>query len=81
MNVLDALDDQQLFAGVMTGPSWAAWRTALRAMFGLPLPEAELELYQRCTGRETPPERQCSEFWAICGRRAGKTYVLSVVAV
>jgi hypothetical protein len=80
MNLLDALDDPHLFSGLMAGPSWSAWRTALKALFGLPMDEAELELFRRCTARPLPPERQCSEFWAICGRRAGKTYALSVVA-
>jgi hypothetical protein len=80
VNLLEALNDPALFAGVMAGPTWSAWKAALKALFGLPLAEDELRLYQRCTGREEGPERQCGEFWAICGRRAGKTYVISVVA-
>jgi hypothetical protein len=80
LNIVDALDDPNVFPGVMQGSTWAPWRAALRAMFGLPLAEHERELFTRCTGRTSPPGRQVAEFWAVCGRRAGKTYALSVVA-
>ena len=81
MNLLEALDDEQLFKSRMAGPSWDGWRTALAALFGLPLDPAGLDLFRRCTGRQTAPTSQVSEFWAIIGRRGGKTFVLSLVAV
>jgi hypothetical protein len=76
VNILDALDDPNLFERWMQAPSW---RTALAAMFGLPVPD--MKLYRACTGRRRPPKKQVSEFWAIVGRRGGKTFVLSLVAV
>jgi hypothetical protein len=80
VNIIDGLDDPNVFPDVMQGPTWGPWRVAFKAMFGLPMADPERELFTRCTGRTGPPERQVAEFWAICGRRGGKTYALSVVA-
>lgn len=41
----------------------------------------EISLYQDCTGREKPPETESKELWAIIGRRGGKSFVASVIAV
>jgi hypothetical protein len=80
VNIIDGLNDSNVFPGVMEGASWGPWRVALKAMFGLPMADSERELFTRCTGRTSPPERQVAEFWSVCGRRGGKTYALSVVA-
>jgi hypothetical protein len=41
----------------------------------------QLAVYRQCTGRSTPPPAPVSETWLICGRRAGKSFVLALVAV
>jgi hypothetical protein len=79
VNIIDAIDDENLFRPWMEQPSWRPWRTALAAMFGLPLKDKKL--FKQCTGRIRPPRRQVDEFWAIVGRRGGKTFVLSMCAV
>jgi hypothetical protein len=43
--------------------------------------EADLTLYNRCTGRSNAPPGGVREAWLICGRRAGKSFVLALVAV
>jgi hypothetical protein len=57
----------------LTGESWAAWRAHWRAVDALPLGEAELRLFERHTGRTTPPATPVREVWDVCGRRSGKT--------
>jgi hypothetical protein len=81
MTLLDAIHDRNLFAPWFRKPSWAAWFVFLRALFALPMSDDELAVYQQCTGRDTPPSTPASEGWLICGRRAGKSFMLALVAV
>ena len=39
------------------------------------------ELYQRCTGRQTPPTEPAREVYAIVGRRGGKSRLAAAMAV
>ncbi len=61
--------------------TWAAWFTVLRTLFGIPLADDEIELFRQCTGRTAPPPGGCNEAWLICGRRAGKSMILALIAV
>ena len=81
LTVLDLMIDTALLANSFPGASWDAWRAALAALFGLPMSEAQLEIYRRCTGRTTPPTTQAREGWFVCGRRGGKSLVMALVAV
>jgi hypothetical protein len=82
VTVLDAVRDKNLFAPWFTnGGTWAAWLAFLAALFALPMTPDQLELYRRCTGRSDPPSAPHTEAWLICGRRAGKSFVLALVAV
>ncbi len=36
---------------------------------------------QQCTGRNAPPTAPATEAWLVCGRRAGKSFVLALTAV
>jgi hypothetical protein len=38
-------------------------------------------VYQRCTGRQEPPEQPAREGWVVVGRRGGKSRVAALVAV
>jgi hypothetical protein len=49
-------------------------------LFGLPLDAAGLALYRECTGRDDVPEKGFLEAWLCCGRRAGKSFVLALIA-
>lgn len=51
---------------------WRAVRAFLAAAFGLPMSEAELALYQACTGRREAPTQQADEAWMCVGRRGSK---------
>src|SRR6266480_6360755 len=81
MNIIQALDDANVFGGHFRGGTWDAWRTFLAALFALPLTPEQLEVYQRHTGRSTPPTQPAQEAWLVCGRRAGKSLILATIAV
>jgi hypothetical protein len=80
VTLLDALDDEVIF-GRYFGPEWDSWRTFLKALFALPMTAQDLELYRQCTGRSAAPTIPAREAWTICGRRAGKSRMASVIAV
>ena len=75
-DILDMLD-----AAGLTGPSWAAWRAFLKAIFALPMTDDELATYRRHTDRETPPASPVSEAWMPIGRRGGKSRIAALVAL
>lgn len=82
MNLLEAVQDEKLFARWFRDENtWAAWRAFLGALFGLPLSEDKAEVYRACTGRSDEPEAPFSEAWLVCGRRAGKSFIMALVAV
>ena len=80
--ILDALDDRELFGGALRDPTtWRAWRAFLSALFGLPMSDTEVDVYRACTGRAGLPDAPLGEAWLVCGRRAGKSFTLALVAV
>lgn len=81
MTLLEAMNDGALFGRWFTGDSWASWRTFIKALFALPMDDADLSIYTQCTNRAEPPAQPASEAWCIAGRRSGKSFVMSLVAV
>ena len=64
MTITDALHDPQLFGRLPIFrdlATWARWLVFLKALFALPMSEAELRVYQHHTGREMPPAVSPSE--------------------
>ncbi|ACA21201.1 hypothetical protein M446_6968 (plasmid) [Methylobacterium sp. 4-46] len=82
MTIIDALTDPHLFGSAIRDPAtFTAWRVFLKAFFGLSMNEAELEIFRACTGREVPPTTPMAEAHLPTGRRAGKSFVLALIAV
>lgn len=82
MNILQAIDDPALFAPwFKDARTWATWRVFLAALFGLPMTADQLATYRQLTGRADVPSDEIGETWLVCGRRAGKSFILAVVAV
>ena len=77
ISILEACQDEQIF-----GPwfkdrlTWVAWFAFLKVMFALPLNEAELAIFQQCTGRSAPSPAGYLEATLVIGRRGGKPHVL-----
>ena len=82
MTIIDALRDLHLFGRAFRDlRTWAAWIVVLRALFGLPMAPAEVEVFRQLTGRENLPTKQAREGWIVVGRRGGKSRVAALVAV
>jgi hypothetical protein len=82
VSIISATEDPVLFARwFRKRETWGAWFAFLKVLFGLPLGEAELETFRSCTGRQTPPAGITREAHLICGRRAGKSFILALTAV
>ena len=76
----DAALALRLFDLTFSGPTWHTWRCWLLAVFGLPMTEAESEVYVRCTARHSPPTSPAREAWVVAGRRSGKSRMAAFVA-
>jgi hypothetical protein len=90
VNIIDALDDPDLFQPFFRGNSWGPWRSFLKALFAIPpakpeedaiLAEAEMAWYRAHTGREEWPGVPFKEACLIIGRRGGKSRQLALIAV
>jgi hypothetical protein len=82
LTLIDVLNDPQLFASQFApSDAWAAWRTVLRALFGLPMTADDRARYVAHTGRHVPPTSPAREAWLIVGRRGGKSRIAALVAV
>ncbi len=82
ITILRAIRDPKLFKPWFKNPdSWSAWYAFLKALFALPMVEEDLAVYRQCTGRTEQPATPSTEAWLICGRRAGKSFMLAICAV
>ena len=77
--ILQAMDG--VFAEMFANPSWLVWRALLAATFGLPMTPEMFEAYRKHTGRQDAPTAAVKELTLICGRRAGKSRILALIAV
>jgi hypothetical protein len=70
MDIIKAINSEKMFKPCFRDLStWWAWLGLLKALFALPMDDAELALFQRCTGREKPPDKPFKELWAVIGRQ------------
>jgi hypothetical protein len=82
MTILDACQDPELFGRYFRNrETWQAWFAWLSALFGLPMTADQIALYRQCTARSAHPSQPLTEGWLICGRRAGKSFILALIAV
>lgn len=82
MNIIDAIHDPNLFRPFFRDlATWSSWLAILKAIFALPMEPAEVEVYRRLSGRQNSPARQFMEVVIEAGRRAGKSFIVSMIAV
>lgn len=79
MNIIEALDDPNLFAPWFQGPTWNPWRVVLKAIFALEMTHEEKTFFRTIADRE-PPTEPVKEAWFIVGRRGGKDSIASILA-
>ena len=80
LSIIEALDDPALFQPWFRGSSWVGWRAILKAIYSLPLSDAEQIFFRSISGNRAPPAKPVKEFWAIVGRRGGKDSTASLIA-
>ena len=79
INIVEALEDQNLFGPWFSGPSWAMWKAVLKGAFAIPMTPEELALF-RAVAQRDPPKRRVRELWCVVRRRGGKDSIASGVA-
>jgi hypothetical protein len=80
LSILDVIQDPAIFGPWFKDPSFAPWIAFLKTVFGHPLDETELKLFQECTGRTMPFAVGYLIAALVIGRRGGKSLCLAVVA-
>jgi len=81
-NIIEAFESKELFGPLFKDQkTWIAWKTFLRALYGLPLSGDDYKMYVDCTERQAVPKTNFEEAYAIVGRRGGKTQTVALIAV
>jgi hypothetical protein len=75
----EALSSPDYFGTLLGAESWKPWRVLLIAMLGEELTDDERAIFKTLTGREREPLEPVEEFWAVIGRRGGKTRAMAVL--
>jgi len=84
MNIVEAIRSRKIFGAlpVFKHPAtWSNWIVCLKGIFALPMTAAELEVFQKFTGRASGPVEPFREVFLIIGRRGGKSLVSALVCV
>jgi len=77
-----AIQDKNLLGAALGDPTtWAMWLVVLKAVFGQQLNRSERRAFSSVAGGRKPPQQMVREFWAIIGRRAGKSRIAAALAV
>ncbi len=81
MNLIDALDDPELFQPHYQGNTWGGWRSFAKAIFALPPTDADLAWFRAHCGRQEWPGVPFKEAALCVGRRGGKSRFLALLGV
>jgi hypothetical protein len=77
----NALSDPNLLGKVIEGETWRPWRILLIAIMGEELDDEERVVFKDLTCREHEPGAPVEEFWAVVGRRGGKSRAIATLLV
>jgi hypothetical protein len=82
ISIDDALVDPQLLGAALGEPdTWDAWLIVLKAAFGLPISDAQRDVFISVAGNRGMPSRRVRELWCLIGRRGGKSRIAAALAV
>ena len=80
MNILDAIQDPQLFGSHFRNlDTWQPWLTFLKTIYGHPLNATDLARFQHHTGRQEPRPGGYPEAACIVGCQSGKSQIAALV--
>jgi phage terminase large subunit-like protein len=81
-NIIQAIMNPKLFGSLPRFKkldTWAAWLVVLKAIFGLGMTAEDLVIFNRHTGRTSPPTGGSKETYLIIGRRGGKSFISALI--
>ena len=83
MNIIQAMLDERFFKPLFKNlETWHAWTVFLSALFALPITGCkDRRLFLKCTQRKRTPQEPAREAYVLAGRRSGKSFISSVIAV
>ena len=73
-------DKRLLGAELAPIETWATWLVVLKAAFGQPLTDEELEIFKAVAGGRSLPLKRVRELWVIASRRSGKSRMAAALA-
>src|SRR5262245_57821362 len=82
--IIEAIKNGKLFGSLPRFKSletWTTWLVVLKAIFGLPMTPDDLVIFNRHTGRSSPPVGGSKENFLIIGRRGGKSFISALIGV
>ncbi len=77
---LDLLISQELKKHFKNLPSWSAWSTWLRVVYGLDLEEGDVDFFRQFTGLIIPRPGGYESIFTIVGRSGGKSTIAGLCA-
>jgi hypothetical protein len=83
VTIVQALEDARLLGGLPAFRDlrpWRSWLVFLRAIYGLPMSGADLDVFRCHTGRTTPRDGGYPEAVAIVGVQSGKSQIAAAMA-
>ena len=82
MDIVQAINDSNLFRPLFRDLStWKTWIVFLKAIFALEMDRGERQIFRRFTGGRQPPTKEAKEVYIVAGRRSGKSFMISLIAV
>lgn len=83
MNIIQTIRSTRGFRAFFNDlKTWRAWETYLQALFSLEKPsQAQFRVFQDSTGLRQWPGNGFKESYVVCGRRGGKSTIVSVIAI
>lgn len=79
IDIVEAMNDPELFGAWFAGESWNGWRAIIRAAFSLPMGDSDRVFFGNVAGTRNLPATRVKELWIAAGRRAGKDSVASLL--
>jgi hypothetical protein len=81
-SIIEAIKNPKLFGSLPRFKNlvtWTSWLVVLKAIFGLPMTADDLAIFDRHTGRASPPTGGSKETYLIIGRRGGKSFISALI--
>ena len=80
-DIIDALESPAYFRPAFRDLStWSSWIVFLKGVYGLSMSPEEVQTFKECTHRSAPAQGGHKEIYCVCGRRGGKSRIMSTIA-